>query len=103
MKWATRELIHFDRIASAWLILRFIDPDARFIFLKADETPDSEALLFGVPGARFAPHDGEVTTFERIRDGHALNDAALAKLSRIVAETCRPCHARSVAGGFTQT
>ena len=59
MKWATREMIHFDRIASAWLILRFIDPDAIFTYLKKDELAGDDVHLFGVPGVRLAMHDGQ--------------------------------------------
>jgi hypothetical protein len=85
MKWATRELIHFDRIASAWLILRFVDPDATFAYLKKDEPVDDDVNLFGVPGARLAMHDGQSTTFQRILCAYSISDAALDQLSRIIA------------------
>jgi hypothetical protein len=86
MKWATRELIHFDRIASAWLILRFVDSDAKFIYLKKDEFAGDDVTLFGVPGVRLAMHDAESTTFFRILKAYAISEAALDKLSKIIAD-----------------
>jgi hypothetical protein len=86
MRWATRALIHFDRVASAWLILRFVDRDAQFHFLANGEAADDDVMLFGIQGARLAPHDGKATTFQRILDAYALNDPALAILGRIVAD-----------------
>jgi len=86
MRWATRALIHFDRVASAWLILRFIDPDAQFTFLEEGEEAGPDVTLFGVPGAALASHDGRGTTFQRILETHAIRDVALSKLGRIVAD-----------------
>src|SRR5580704_10440971 len=84
MKWATRELIHFDRIASAWLILRFVDPDATFIYLKKNEFAGDDVNLFGVPGVRLAMHDDQRTTFQRILDAHSISGAALNTLGKII-------------------
>src|SRR5258708_34546973 len=86
MKWATRELIHFDRIASAWLILRFVDPDAKFVYLKEDERVEDDVHLFGVPGVRLAMHDGQSTTFQRILEAYSISGGALDKLSKIITE-----------------
>jgi hypothetical protein len=86
MKWATRELIHFDRIASAWLILRFVDPNATFAYLKKDAPVGDDVNLFGVPGARLAMHDGQSTTFQRILEAYSLSGRALDKLSEIISE-----------------
>jgi hypothetical protein len=86
MKWATREMIHFDRIASAWLILRFIDPDATFAYLKKDERAGDDVHLFGVPGTRLAMHDGQSTTFQRILEAYSISGAALDKFSEVVTE-----------------
>jgi hypothetical protein len=84
MKWATRELIHFDRVVSAWLIQRFVDREAQFVFLAAEETADDNTTAFGVSGARLGSHDGESTTFQRILDAYSISDAALDSLSTIV-------------------
>jgi hypothetical protein len=86
MKWATRELIHFDRIASAWLILRFVDPEAKFIYLKQDELAGDDVNIFGVPGVRLAVHDDQSTTFQRILETYSISGAALDKLSKIIAD-----------------
>jgi hypothetical protein len=86
MKWGTSELIHFDRIASAWLILRFVDPDATFIYLKKNEFADDDVNLFGVPGVRLAMHDDQSTTFQRILNAHSISGAALNKLSKIIGD-----------------
>ena len=86
MKWATRELIHFDRIASAWLILRFVDPDAQFIYLKKDDLAGDDVNIFGVPGVRLAMHDDQSTTFQRILETYSISGAALDKLSKIIAD-----------------
>jgi hypothetical protein len=97
MKWATRELIHFDRIASAWLILRFIDPDATFVYLKegeragdverpGDVEQGDDVKPFGVPGARLAMHDGQSTTFARILEAYSISGAAIETLSEIITE-----------------
>lgn len=85
MRWATRELIHFDRIASAWLIRRFIDLDAEFIYLKKDERVHDDVHLFGAPDVRLGMHDGQSVTFQRILCAYSISDAALDQLSRIIA------------------
>ena len=86
MKWATHELIHFDRIASAWLILRFVDPDAKFFYLSKDERAGDDVNLFAVPGARLAMHDGQSTTFQRILQAYSISGAALDRFSEIITE-----------------
>jgi hypothetical protein len=86
MRWATRALIHLDRVASAWLILRFVDPDAQFIFLTDGQAADDDVTLFGLPGTPLAAHDGEGTTFQRIVDAYSINDPALALVGNVVTE-----------------
>ena len=85
MKWATRSVIHLDRVVSAWLILRFVDREAEFIFLQEGET-HNDAVLFGIPGAPLSPHDNSGTTFQRILNAYSVNDPALTLLGEIVAE-----------------
>jgi hypothetical protein len=86
MKWATPRMIHFDRVVSAWAILRFVDRDAEFIFLGEGEKADTDVVPFGMSGARLAAHDGNATTFARILDVYAIHDPALARLRAIVAD-----------------
>ncbi len=85
MKWATRALIHFDRVASAWLIFRFVDKSAEFLFLREGEKIDSDVIPFALPGAALASHNGETTTFQRILDAHSIADAGLTRLAALVA------------------
>src|SRR2546430_2275824 len=92
MKWVTRARPKTDRIACPWLIRRFIDPDAQFLFVPPDQSLDGAAReggrLFAAKGAP-SPHrrtpDGEQCTFEVLIDAHHLGeDPALARLARIV-------------------
>jgi hypothetical protein len=82
--WATRRRLWVDRVASAWLIRRFIDPEARFRWLaKPSECPQS-ALGFDFDGATFT-HVGDRVTFETLLAGFALDgDPALVRLGSMV-------------------
>jgi len=83
MKWATRPSIHVDRAASAWLIERYVDPDASFIYVDdlADVPPDATA--FDMVGADLS-HHGDDVTFETILRRHDLLDPVLWRLAEIV-------------------
>ena len=88
MKWVTRENANVDRIACPWLIRRFIDPDAEFLFVGPDEVAavaDRErATPFDVPGVELGHVDGRCS-FESIMLKFGLdNDPALVELARIV-------------------
>lgn len=83
MKWATRSAPHVDRTACAWLIARFIDPDARFVFVDdADEVP-ADATAFDMRGAELSHHDGDCS-FETFLRRYDLDDPALWAIARIV-------------------
>jgi hypothetical protein len=82
--WATRAHIHIDRLCSAWLIKRFIDPKAIFIFAPEEKLP-AHALLFDVVGAEFT-HRGDRCTFETLLESFRLNDNALFSLAELVHE-----------------
>ena len=82
--WATRARPHIDRLASAWLIRRFLDPDARFVFAPPTEFPP-EAVPFDVMGAELG-HQGEDCTFETLLKRSGLDDRRLAVLAEIVHE-----------------
>ena len=82
--WATRQRPWIDRLASAWLIRRFIDPEARFIWLAMPEDCPSEALGFDFDGAAFT-HIGAKVTFEVLLASFGLTkDAALNRIGALV-------------------
>lgn len=80
--WTTRAHIHIDRLSSAWLIRRFIDPQAKFVFAPETRLP-KHAIPFDVLGAEFS-HHGEDCTFETLLKVFQLRDKALAKIAEIV-------------------
>jgi hypothetical protein len=83
--WATRQRLWVDRVASAWLILRFIDPQARFVWLASPAACPPDALGFDFDGAAFT-HVGERVTFEVLIASFGLDeDAALLRLVDAVA------------------
>lgn len=83
-KWATRRRLWVDRVASAWLIRRFIDRDARFQWLAKPSDCPKSALGFDFDGATFT-HIGDRVTFETLMASFALeDDAALMRLAAIV-------------------
>jgi hypothetical protein len=82
--WATRQRLWVDRVASAWLIRRFIDPKARFLWLASPEDCPPEALGFDFDGAAFT-HVGERVTFEVLATSFGLDeDPALLRLGEMV-------------------
>jgi hypothetical protein len=82
--WATRRRLWVDRVASAWLIRRFIDSDARFRWLAKPSDCPKSALGFDFDGATFT-HVGDRVTFETLLASFGLeDDAALARLGMIV-------------------
>ena len=86
-KWVTRERPKIDRIACPWLIRRFIDADAQFLYTPtADVFAAAErerAIAYDIPGAPFS-HDGELCSFDAFIRRFALDDAGLATVARIV-------------------
>jgi hypothetical protein len=85
MKWATREGVHVDRTACAWLIRRFIDEQPEFVFVHdPDEVPD-DATPFDMRGVELS-HRGDACTFETMLDRYGLDDPALGAIARIVHE-----------------
>lgn len=88
MKWVTRERPKTDRIACPWLIRRFIDPDAEFLFAPTEQVLEvaqhEGARPFDVEDGEFA-HEGNKCTFEVLVERFELSgDPALARLARIV-------------------
>jgi len=88
MKWITRERVKVDRVACPWLIRKFVDPEAEFLFVDRDrvlEIAETEgATPFDVEGVELG-HHGRECSFEAILHKHGLDsDPALALLGRIV-------------------
>jgi hypothetical protein len=87
MKWVTREHPKTDRIACPWLIMNFIDPDAEFIYVPADqvlETAEREgAYSYDAPGATYTHRDG-LCSFEVLVAEYDIDDPAVRRLARIV-------------------
>ena len=81
--WATRERPWVDRLASAWLIRRYVDADARFVWLKSPAECPSDALGFDFDGASFT-HVGGRVTFEVLAASFGLEQPALKRLGAIV-------------------
>jgi hypothetical protein len=79
----TRRGIHVDRIASAWLIRRFLDPKARFRFIDPKEPRRSGELTFDMVGGDFT-HEGDRCTFETMIARTGLADRALTQIAEIV-------------------
>ena len=89
MKWVTRKSIRVNRMATAWLIRRFIDPDAVFLFVEPAEVADVQrregAKGFDAPGATYPHKDGEGRcSFEALVAEYCSGDAVLHELGRIV-------------------
>ncbi len=83
-RWVTRRRPHVDRIASAWLIKRFIDRDATFLFADPNDFP-ADTIAFDTPGAELS-HVGEDCTFETLVKRAGLRDQRLTRLAEIVHE-----------------
>jgi hypothetical protein len=82
--WATRKPLWADRLACAWLIRRFIDPEASLVWLDKSEAPPPEAIGFGFDGAHFANSEARVTYEEMLERLKLAKNPALAKIGSIV-------------------
>lgn len=87
MKWITRERPKIDRIACPWLIARFIDPEAEFLYVPADavirSAAETGAIPYDIPDVALT-HDGELCSFDAFLKQYALTDPALHDLALIV-------------------
>ncbi|HEV7515604.1 MAG TPA: chromate resistance protein ChrB domain-containing protein [Thermoanaerobaculia bacterium] len=89
MKWVTRRRIHVNRTATAWLVRRFLDPQAEILFVESEEVAAVEeregAIGFDAPGARYPHSDARGRcSFEQLVDERLAADPALVALARIV-------------------
>jgi hypothetical protein len=82
--WATRERLWIDRVASAWLIRRFIDPKAKFLWLKHLKDCPKRAVGFDFDGAEFTHVDSKVTFEVLLSSFNLEQDAGLARLGALV-------------------
>lgn len=105
MKWVTREKVKVDRVACPWLIRRFVDPGAEFLFVPPDqvmETAEREgATPYDIPGVELGHHDGRCS-FEAIVSKYRVDDPAVALLARIVhgADVTQDLYGRPEAAGL---
>ena len=84
MRYVTRKRAHVDRIATAWAIRRFVDPEATFAFVKRTVDVDAiDGTPFDIRGAALS-HRGDRCTFEVLIADHRLDGAALARMGLIV-------------------
>ncbi|HUP12616.1 MAG TPA: chromate resistance protein ChrB domain-containing protein [Niastella sp.] len=103
MKWITRERPKIDRIACPWLIRRFVDPDAEFVYVPEERVFDDaqklNAIPYDLPGAEYT-HYGEECTFDYVVKKHGITDHAILQIAIIVrgADTNRFDLAQQAAG-----
>ncbi len=87
MKWVTREHVKVDRVACPWLIRKFIDPRAEFIFVPAEKVLEfaerERATPFDAPGVELGHHAGKCS-FESIVAKYEIKDQAIQMLAEIV-------------------
>lgn len=85
MRWATRPGVHVDRAACAWLLRRFIDPEAEFVFVDDPADVPADATAFDMRGVELSHHEGDCS-FETILRHYGLDDPVLWDVARIVHE-----------------
>ncbi len=87
MKWITRSHVHVDRVACPWLIARFVDNEAEFLFVPKNQVgriaEATDAIPFDAPDVELGHHDGRCS-FESIMLKYELKDPALVRLAKIV-------------------
>ena len=95
MKWVTRERPNIDRIACPWLVRRFVEPDAEFLYVPTERVfevaKETGATPYDIPGADPFSHVGELCSFDAFIEHYGLDDPALRRLAVIVrgADTAR--------------
>ncbi len=87
LKWVTRQYVHVDRTACPWLIKKFIDPKAEFIFVATEKINEivgrEQAIPFDSPGVELG-HRGDKCSFNAIIEKYGVNDPAVLELAEIV-------------------
>ena len=85
MRWATRSGVHVDRAACAWLVRRFIDPSAEFVFVDDLDDVPADATAFDMRGVELSHHGGDCS-FETVLRRYQLDDPVLWDVARMVHE-----------------
>ena len=87
MKWVTRQYVHVDRTACPWLIQRFIDPKAEFLFVPVEKIEErikkEKAIPYDVQGVELG-HHGDKCSFDAIVEKYKIKDPAVLELAKIV-------------------
>lgn len=87
MKWMTRSHVHVDRVACPWLITRFVDNEAEFLFVPKSQidqiAKETDAIPFDAPGVELGHKDGRCS-FESIMQKYDLKDPALVRMAKII-------------------
>jgi hypothetical protein len=87
MLWVTRSHVHVDRVACPWLIKRFVDSEAEFLFVPKSQVDaiasETGAIPFDAPGVALGHHDGKCS-FEAIVETYQLTGPGLRRLAKIV-------------------
>ena len=85
MRWATRAGCHVDRAACAWVLRRFVDPGAEFVFVEDPADVPADATPFDMRGVELSHHGGDCT-FETLLRRFGLEDPVLWEVARLVHE-----------------
>ncbi len=105
MKWVTRSHVHVDRVACPWLITRFIDSEAEFIYVAKNQVEkvvtEMGAIPYDVPNVELGHKDGKCS-FESIVEKYELTDPALLRLAKIIhaADIESELHTDTIAAGL---
>ena len=102
MKWVTWEQVGVDRMGCAWLIKKYLDPEAEFLFVPAGQKPLPQgAEPFDIPGVRLSHHRGHCTFHTMLRE-FDLTDPILRRIARVVdeADTVQEITLETVAPGL---
>jgi hypothetical protein len=87
MKWVTRQYVHVDRTACPWLIRKFVDPKAEFIFVPVERIEEvvkkEKAIPYDAPGVELG-HHSEKCSFDAIVEKYRITDPAILELAKIV-------------------
>ncbi len=87
MKWVTREYVHVDRTACPWLIRRFVDPEAEFVFVPNDQIPEvvkrENAIPYDAANIELT-HHGDKCSFDAVVEKYGIIDPAVLELAKIV-------------------
>jgi hypothetical protein len=105
MKWVTRSHVHVDRVACPWLITRFIDSEAEFLYIAKNQVEqvvkETGAIPYDVPNVELGHKDGKCS-FESIIEKYGLTDPALLRLAKVVhaADIESELHTDPIAAGL---